>query len=95
MLMAAQIVDDARPRLARGVRLQSDGTTGKSVLLFPEGILELNETAQEILTRCDGRRLSDIAHALAEEYDVDLATLAADVREILADLQRRKLVEVS
>lgn len=95
MLMAAQIADDARPRLARGVRLQIDGTTGKSVLLFPEGIVELNETAQEILTRCDGRPLSDIARALAEEYDVDLAALAADVREILADLQRRKLVELA
>lgn len=93
--MPAQIADDARPRLARGVRLQIDGTTGKSVLLFPEGIVELNETAQEILTRCDGRPLSDIARALAEEYDVDLAALAADVREILADLQRRKLVELA
>ena len=95
MLMPAQIADDARPRLARGVRLQIDYTTGKSVLLFPEGIVELNETAQEILARCDGRALSDIARALAEEYEVDLATLAVDVREILADLQRRKLVEIS
>jgi len=32
--------------------------------------------------------------ALAEEYEIDLATLAADVREIVADLQRRKLVEL-
>ena len=75
--------------------MQIDCATGKSVLLFPEGIVELNETAQEILTRCDGRALSDIARALAEEYEVDLATLAVDVREILADLQRRKLVEIS
>jgi pyrroloquinoline quinone biosynthesis protein D len=95
MLMPAQIADDARPRLARGVRLQIDCATGKSVLLFPEGIVELNETAQDILARCDGRPLSDIAHGLAEEYEVDLATLAVDVREILADLQRRKLVEIS
>jgi len=95
MLMPAQIADDARPRLARGVRLQIDFATGKSVLLFPEGIVELNETAQEILTRCDGRALSEIADALAEEYEVDLATLAVDVHEILADLQRRKLVELS
>ncbi len=95
MLMPAQIADDARPRLARGVRLQIDSATGKSVLLFPEGIVELNETAQEILTRCDGRPLSEIACALAEEYDADLATLTADVREIVADLQRRKLVELS
>jgi pyrroloquinoline quinone biosynthesis protein D len=93
--MPTQIADDARPRLARGVRLQVDGTTGKSVLLFPEGILELNETAREILARCDGRPLSDIARALSEEYEVDLVTLFSDVRETLADLQRRKLVELS
>ena len=95
MLMPTQITDDARPRLARGVRLQIDSATGKSVLLFPEGIVELNETAQEILARCDGRPLSDIAFGLAEEYEVDLATLAVDMREILSDLQRRKLVEIS
>ena len=95
MPMPTQITDDARPRLASGVRLQIDSATGKSVLLFPEGIVELNETAQEILARCDGRPLSDIALELAEEYEVDLATLAVDVREILSDLQRRKLVEIS
>jgi pyrroloquinoline quinone biosynthesis protein D len=95
MLMPTQITDDARPRLARGVRLQIDRATGRRVLLFPEGIVELNETAQEILARCDGRPLSDIALGLAEEYEADLATLAVDVREILADLQRRKLVEIS
>ena len=87
------IPDDAQPRLAGGVRLEIDGTTGKAVLLFPEGILELNETAQEIVTRCDGRPLNEIVHGLAREYDVDLDLLAADVRETLADLQRRKLVE--
>jgi hypothetical protein len=32
---------------------------------------------------------------LAEEYDVGLPALAADVRETLADLQRRKLVELA
>ena len=36
--------DSARPRLAAGVRLQVDGKSDRAVLLFPEGILELNET---------------------------------------------------
>jgi len=85
----------APPTLARGVRLQTDPKTGNSVLLFPEGVLELNETAQDILTLCDGRTVSEIIQALAEEYDVDLEMLAADVREILADLQRRKLIELT
>ena len=93
-MLMPEIADDERPRLARGVRLQIDGTTGKGVLLFPEGIVELNETSQEILARCDGRTLSDLVLALAQEYDVDPASLAADVRETLTDLRQRKLVEL-
>jgi pyrroloquinoline quinone biosynthesis protein D len=89
-----EIADAAQPRLAKGVRLQSDSATGKSVLLFPEGVVELNETAHEILTRCDGRTVSEIVQALAEEYDADLVALATDVRETLADLQQRRLIEL-
>ena len=94
-MQAATITDSAQPRLARGVRLQTDASTGKSVLLFPEGILELNESAQEILTRCDGRTVTEVIQALADEYDVDPTMLAADVRETLANLQRRKLIELT
>jgi pyrroloquinoline quinone biosynthesis protein D len=93
-MSAAAISYSARPRLAPGVRLQSDPATGKNVLLFPEGVVELNDTAQEILARCDGRALGDIVQALAEEYEADLPTLVADVRETLADLHRRRLIEL-
>ena len=89
------IAGSAQPALARGVRLQTDSKTGNSVLLFPEGVLELNETAQDIVSRCDGRTVSEIIQALAEEYDVDSQMLAADVGETLADLQRRKLIELT
>jgi hypothetical protein len=57
--------------------------------------MELNETAYEILARCNGRTLSEIVHELAEEYDGDPAALAADVRETMADLQQRKLIELT
>lgn len=87
------ISDSARPALPKGVRLEIDSTTGKSVLLYPEGIVELNETAHEILSRCDGRTLSEIISELAEEYEVDCNALAVDVRDTLSDLQRRKLIE--
>jgi len=89
------IASSAQPRLTRGVRLQTDSKTGNSVLLFPEGVLELNETAQEILNRCDGRTVSEIIQALAEEYDIDPKMLAIDVEETLADLKRRKLIELT
>ena len=89
------ISGSSQPKLARGVRLQMDPKTGNSVLLFPEGVLELNETAQDILTRCDGRTVSDIVKALADEYNADDEMLAADVRETLANLQQRKLIELT
>ena len=92
--MRTTIISDlARPSLAKGVRLQPDSSTGKSVLLYPEGIVELNETAHEILSRCDGRTVGEIVCELAEVYAADPAALAADVRDTLSDLQRRKLIE--
>ena len=93
-MQAPTIAGSAQPSLARGVRLQTDSKTGNSVLLFPEGVLELNETAQEIVTRCDGRTVGEIVQALAEEYDADPQVLGADIRETLADLQQRKLIEL-
>jgi coenzyme PQQ biosynthesis protein PqqD len=92
-IMITQIADDARPRLSRGVRMQIDRRTGARLLLFPEAILELNETAQEIVARCDGRAVDEIAIDLAEHYDVDLVTIRRDVRETLRDLQQRRLIE--
>ena len=90
-----KIADAAQPRLAKGVRLQNDSATGKSVLLFPEGIVELNETAHEILVRCDGRTVTEIVQALADDYDADQAAIAIDVRETLAGLEQRKLIELT
>jgi pyrroloquinoline quinone biosynthesis protein D len=92
-MRAITISDLARPSLAKGVRLQIDLTTGKSVLLYAEGIVELNETAHEILSHCDGRTVDEIVCKLAKEYEADSNALAADVRDTLSDLQQRKLIE--
>jgi pyrroloquinoline quinone biosynthesis protein D len=89
------ISDSNHPRLVKGVRLQMDAATGKSVLLFPEGIIELNETAHDILSRCDGRNIGEIVRELAEDYDADPEALAADVRETIGDLHERKLIEIT
>ena len=93
-MQAPAIAGTAQPKLARGVRLQTDSKTGNSVLLFPEGVLELNETAQDIVSRCNGRTVGEIVQTLAEEYDVDFKMLGADVQETLGDLLRRKLIEL-
>jgi coenzyme PQQ biosynthesis protein PqqD len=93
--LTTHIADDARPRLAHGVRLQADAATGKNVLLYPEGVLELNETAQAILTRCDGKTVVEITRLLGEEYEADHMVIIAELRETLAELQRRKLIELA
>jgi coenzyme PQQ biosynthesis protein PqqD len=89
------IDSSAQPRLARRDRLQTASKTGKRVLLSPLADLELNETAQEIVSRCDGRTVAAIVQALAEEYDADPKTLGIDVRDTLVDLQQRKLIELT
>jgi coenzyme PQQ biosynthesis protein PqqD len=86
--------DDQRcPSLARGVRLQTDATTGEPVLLFPEGLLYLSPTALDVLTRCDGKKSVEvIIFDLADEYDAEADTLRQDVLDCLLDLYERKVV---
>ena len=47
---------DAKPRVARHFRLQWEEAQNTWVLLYPEGMVKLNQSAGEILKRCDGSR---------------------------------------
>jgi pyrroloquinoline quinone biosynthesis protein D len=63
------------------------------MLLFPEGVIHLSETAQDILLRCDGKTsLETLISRLAETYEVDPSTLRQDVRECLLQLAEHHLV---
>jgi pyrroloquinoline quinone biosynthesis protein D len=42
------------PRIGRGFRLQWEPVQLAHVLLYPEGMVKLNPTAADILSRCDG-----------------------------------------
>lgn len=82
-----------QPALATRVRLETDATTGQPVLLYPEGIIELNATAYDILVRCDGKTaLDEIVASLAEEYDAQRDNLREDVFACLNELHRRNLI---
>ena len=62
------------------------------VLLYPEGVVLLNETGGTILDLCDGQRsIAAIAVILKERYHRDVA---ADVIEYLSQLVERELVRV-
>ncbi len=84
---------DTRPALAPGVRLQADPVSGEPVLLYPEGVLVLNETAHAIAGHCNGQaRVREIVEALSCAYEIDESTLSADTLECLADLAERNLI---
>lgn len=44
------------PRLSRLFRMQWEQAQDSYVLLYPEGMIKLNQSAAEILKRCDGQR---------------------------------------
>lgn len=46
----------SKPKLAKLFRLQYEEAQGAYVLLYPEGMVKLNQPASEILKRCDGER---------------------------------------
>lgn len=52
------------PRIGRGFRLQWEPAQDCHVLLYPEGMVKLNQSGGEILKRCDGQR--SIAAIVAE-----------------------------
>ncbi|HEY3860783.1 MAG TPA: pyrroloquinoline quinone biosynthesis peptide chaperone PqqD [Verrucomicrobiae bacterium] len=84
---------ESRATLARGVRLRNDPLTGEPLLLYPEGILPLDESARDILIRCDGKlTLAEIARALSEEYEAEPDDLLPDITECLVQLREEMLV---
>ncbi len=80
MTAALSLTD--RPQLRRGVRAGTDPLSGETVLLFPEGVLIMNETAAAVVRQCDGSHsVADLLQSISEVYD-DVA-----VEEILSLLQ--------
>lgn len=85
----------SRPRLAPGVRLKFDAARQSWTLLAPERVLMLDETACEIIKRCDG--IADVAamvEDLAQAYSADRAEIEGDVQALLADLVEKRILLV-
>jgi coenzyme PQQ biosynthesis protein PqqD len=88
MTAALSLTD--RPRLRRGVRAATDPLTDETVLLFPEGVLILNETAAAVVRQCDGcHSVAHVVQAVGEVYD-DVAV--EDVMSLLRDLIAQNLL---
>jgi len=83
------------PLLPRGVRLRHDPARGGEVLLAPERVVKLDETAHAVLAQIDGQRdLATIAGQLAQEYAMDAETILKDIVQLVAGLHARGLLEL-
>ena len=52
----SELATSTRPRIGTGFRLQWEPAQSCHVLLYPEGMVKLNGSAGQIMTRCDGER---------------------------------------
>lgn len=68
--------------LATGYRLQWEEAQNMFVLLYPEGLVELNQSSAEILTACNGEdTVDDIIKQLETKFDT--SGLSADIKQFL------------
>lgn len=81
-----------QPKLSRRFRLQYEEAQSRWVLLYPEGMVQLNPSAAEILKRCDGERtLEGIVSELEAAFNAQ--GLAPEVRNLLEEGQRRGWID--
>ncbi|MBJ6611336.1 MAG: pyrroloquinoline quinone biosynthesis peptide chaperone PqqD [Candidatus Thiothrix moscowensis] len=79
---------DAKPALAPGYRFQWEPVQSCHVLLYPEGMVQLNETAAAILSFCDGQR--NVLRVIADlENEYAAEGLREDVLSFLAEAVER------
>lgn len=81
------------PSLWRVARREFDPVRQQHVLLYPEGVILLNDTGNVILELVDGHRsVGAIAEILGARYQCDVLS---DVTEYLSALEERELIRAS
>ena len=83
------------PRLRRGFRFQWEPVQNGYVLLYPEGMVKLNESAGAILREIDGQRtVQDIVDALENAFP-EAGPLVGDVNEFLQHACEQHWIDLS
>jgi coenzyme PQQ biosynthesis protein PqqD len=82
-----------RPKLVRHARYRFDALRQQHQLVFPEGVLVLNESAAAIVRLCDGRTSAELRVALRDSFVG--AAPAEEVDDFLQRLAEKGLVRDS
>ena len=78
----------SKPKLSRLFRMQWEDAQASYVLLYPEGMVKLNQSAAEILKRCDGERnVTAIVQDLEQAFET--SGLEEDVKDFLREANER------
>ncbi len=76
--MSTELTSASIPTLNSLFRLQYEQAQESWVLLYPEGMVKLNQSAAEIMQRCDGKK--NIGHIVKElETAFETTVLVNDV----------------
>ncbi len=80
------------PKLSRRFRLQYEEAQTRWVLLYPEGMVQLNDSAAEILKRCNGERtVAEIVSELEAAFSVQ--GLTTQVESLIEEGGRRGWID--
>jgi pyrroloquinoline quinone biosynthesis protein D len=85
--------DSSQPRFAAGCRWGNQGE--ERVVLFPEGMIRVQGTGQNILELCDGQRtVQEIVAALSANYSgADPVKIRDDVGSFLEALRQKRVID--
>jgi pyrroloquinoline quinone biosynthesis protein D len=87
------VTQTTKPVIGRGFRLQWEPAQNAHVLLYPEGMVKLNTSAGEIMSRCDGERtLGEIVADLERAFG--MTGLSDDVAAFITMAIDNKWLEV-
>jgi len=106
LVVESIFVDGSLPKIAAKARLKFDKVREKHLLLLPEKVVVLNETAASILRLCDGSRTvntitEDIRNSLMAGSETrsssavpELKTMEADISEFLLQMANQGWVVI-
>ena len=91
--LSEELTKQALPQLKKLFRMQWEPAQDAHVLLYPEGMVTLNESAAEILQLCDGEKdVSAIISALETKFPA-AGSLEADILEFLEEAKTNGWIE--
>lgn len=71
--MSTELVPESIPGVNPLFRLQFEEAQDSWVLLYPEGMVKLNQSAAEIMRRCDGEKsISAIVSELEKAFETEV-----------------------